>query len=366
MLILGSMIKLLLNVTLILISDFFGPLQGQNTPNKGGSPALHEARFMVSNAETKTPVAQAFLIDKSGKQLGQTDDNGKLVLALPASESEVYTVRAQGYNATQVRLTNASKKAADYQVLMMALKNEKAILDQPTSGSSAEADMVKVYVKQDPTTYKKPQSEKAKDIEFAVQLSASSRPITDKSSLSSWEELGPVYIHSENGMYKVRIGPFDTQDKAKQVLLQAKARGKKDAFIVIQQGLDAFSTQGHPAGQEMDAPMVMEEKVSNPSPVVSNPSPIVSDPSPATTTNDDVILEYKVRLASYLKPGGFNTKDIDQYGPLESYRQGEWTIMLIGGFKTAKDAEHVKDLVIAKGYKDASVVVDKDGILSEY
>lgn len=217
--------------------------------------------------------------------------------------------------------------------------------------------MVKVYVKQDPTTYKKPQGERTKELEFAVQLSASSRPITDKSSLSSWEELGPVYIHTENGMYKVRIGPFDTQDKAKQVLLQAKARGKKDAFIVIQQGLDAFSTQGHPAGQTMEVPVEIEEKVSNPTsqPVVTTPEPL--------TTEDEVIVEYKVRLASYLKPGGFNTKDIDQYGPLESYRQGDWTIMLIGGFKTAKDAERVRDLVIAKGYKDAAVVVDRGGIL---
>ncbi|MBP7238783.1 MAG: SPOR domain-containing protein [Saprospiraceae bacterium] len=355
------MTKLLLNITLILISDLFGPLHGQNTPNKGGGPAVHEARFMVSNAETKSPITQALLIDKTGRQLGQTDLNGKLVLTLPASDSEVYTVRAPGYNATQVKLTNASKKVAEYQVLMMELKNGKEVVDQTTQSSSGETEKVKVYVKQDPTTYKKPQGEKTKELEFAVQLSASSRPITDKSSLSSWEELGPVYIHTENGMYKVRIGPFDTQDKAKQVLLQAKARGKKDAFIVIQQGLEPFSAQGHPAGQSMEVPIEIEEKVNNPTPVstVTSPAPVATD--------DDVILEYKVRLASYLKPGGFNTKDIDQYGPLESYRQGDWTIMLIGGFKTAKDAERVRDLVIAKGYKDAAVVVDKGGILeSEY
>lgn len=116
------MTKLLLNITLILISDLFGPLHGQNTPNKGGGPAVHEARFMVSNAETKSPITQALLIDKTGRQLGQTDLNGKLVLTLPASDSEVYTVRAPGYNATQVKLTNASKKVAEYQVLMMELK----------------------------------------------------------------------------------------------------------------------------------------------------------------------------------------------------------------------------------------------------
>lgn len=77
-----------------------------------------------------------------------------------------------------------------------------------------DPEMVKMYVKQDPSTYQKAKPEGQLDLEFAVQLSASSRPITDKSSLSSWEELGPLYVYTENGMYKVRIGPFDTQDKA--------------------------------------------------------------------------------------------------------------------------------------------------------
>jgi hypothetical protein len=75
--------------------------------------------------------------------------------------------------------------------------------------------------------------------------------------------------------------------------------------------------------------------------------------------------EYKVRLASYLHPGAFNTKDVDQYGKLESYRQGEWTIMLIGGLKSEADAKRVRDEVIAKGYTDAKVVMDQDGILVE-
>ena len=112
------MIKLLLNVSLLLISVYTGPLQGQN---KGGNLTVHEARFMVSNAESRTPVAQAILINKAGTQIGQTDVNGSLVVKLPASEQEIYTFRAPGYNATQVKLTNASKKAADYLVLMMLL-----------------------------------------------------------------------------------------------------------------------------------------------------------------------------------------------------------------------------------------------------
>jgi len=225
------------------------------------------------------------------------------------------------------------------------------------NASGAQSEMVKVYVKQDPATYKKSSQDTLLALEFAVQLSASSRPIADKSSLKSWEELGPVYIHTENGMYKVRLGPFDSQDKAKEVLLQAKARGKKDAFIVIQKGLENYAPQGYARLQTVDVDM-MEAP---PAPVVSQvPEPKIV---PATVPADEEITEYKVRLASYLKPGGFSTKDVDQYGPLESYRKGEWTILMIGGFKTEQDAIRVRDLVIPKGFKDARVVADRGGIL---
>lgn len=240
------------------------------------------------------------------------------------------------------------------------------------SGALTDTNLVKVYVKQDPATYQKTKPEVAQDLEFAVQLSASSRPITDKSTLKSWEELGPVYIHTENGMNKVRIGPFDSQDKAKQVLLAAKERGKKDAFIVIQQGLEHYAPQGYVKQESYEQEAIGDVKAtpvkSNPPavPATKAPAPVVAAEPPVSPGVDEgEIVEYKVRLASFLKPGGFNTKDIDQYGPLESYRQGDWTIMLIGGFKTSKDAGRVRDLVIAKGYKDARVVIDRGGILED-
>ena len=224
--------------------------------------------------------------------------------------------------------------------------------------------LVKVYVKQDPTTYQKEKQDGTLNLEFAVQLSASSRPITDKGTLKSWEELGPLYIHEENGLYKVRLGPFDTQDKAKDVLLAAKERGKKDAFIVIQKGLENYK---QPEGfQKQESVVVNTQPVTPSQPTVTN-QPATVAPAPSAPTQHSLPVgenvEYKVRLASYLKPGGFSTKDVDQYGPLESYRKGEWTILMIGGFKTEQEATKVKDAVIQKGFKDAAVVVSHDGIL---
>jgi hypothetical protein len=230
---------------------------------------------------------------------------------------------------------------------------------------SSDAELVKVYVKQDPATYKKSTHGDELELEYAVQLSASSRPITDKNSLKSWEEIGPVYIHEENGMYKVRIGPFDSQDKAKQVLLQVKERGKKDAFISVQKGLEHYTPEGYARNPVFEEESIKAEPITpvkpENAPVAVQPSKVETNDTPQVT--DDAMVEYKVRLASYLKPGGFNTKDVDQYGPLESYRKGDLTIMMIGGFSNEKDAMRVRDSVIAKGYKDASVVVVRDGIL---
>lgn len=229
----------------------------------------------------------------------------------------------------------------------------------------SDTDLVKVYVRQDPATYQKTNQDEVLNLEFAVQLSASSKPVTDINSLRSWEELGPLYIHSENGLYKVRLGPFDTQEKAKEALLGAKARGKSDAFIVIQKGLENYAPKGY-AQLEMNE---QQTEIINPKPNTKQQEmakPAIAaeaNAAPAAVPTDETITEYKVRLASYLKPGGFSTKDVDQYGPLESYRQGEWTILMIGGFKTEQDAIRVRDLVIAKGFKDASVVADRGGIL---
>ena len=75
--------------------------------------------------------------------------------------------------------------------------------------------------------------------------------------------------------------------------------------------------------------------------------------------------EYKVRIASYLKPGSFNPDGMEQLGTLESYRKGDLTIMMIGGFHTLADAQNAREKVVSKGYKDAAIVIDRNGILEE-
>src|SRR5688572_4503794 len=320
-------------------------LTAQGQPSKqqiNSKPTLHLAKFSVHDYTTKAPIEHAAVKDQQGNELGLTNSKGDLNLNLPSSSSDFYTISADGFNPMNIRLIQAEKKTGKYEIYLpsMELGYNKALMpENEFSGTEPAEDLVKVYVKQDMETYEK-KTTQGGEISFSVQVSASSNPISEQSAKKDWQEMGRVYIQKENGMYKVRIGPFQSQLEAKQVLLNVKSKGRKDAFIVVQQGGD------------YDAPMVETSK---------------EEMSPAPTENiipvEEAEGEYKVRIASYLQPGGFKSNGIEQLGKLESYRKGEWTIMMVGGFKTMLAAQQAKKIVISKGFNDAAIVIERDGIL---
>lgn len=337
-------------------------LIAQSTPTTmGDGKNMHEARFKVFNKTTKAPLPDALIYDQNNQELGKTDNKGTATLQVAVTSSDVFEIRYPGFVPYSVRLTEAQKKVAVYDVFMQPSKSVSA------SGEmmQEETELVKVYIREEPSTQQEEPAEEVKmttaekaastqksdpqQLAFAVQISASSKPVSDKKQLQTWEELGPVFVQQEGGLYKVRIGPYPQQEQAKATLLKVKARGKKDAFIVVQEGRDQHEPFNH------------LEQGRN---VQSTPkaSPPANENIPAA---DLVQGDYKVRLVSYLHPGGFNTKEVEQYGKLESYRKGDWTIMMIGGIKTAHDAKRIREQVKSKGFPDATVVVDRDGILEE-
>lgn len=355
--------NLLLVCLLALVSAM--PVSAQ----KGGKVDVHEATIQVYKHGSKTPVPAAELYTPNGNLLGKTNDLGVLAISLPPSTEEVYVVRAEGFNVMTLRLTQAAKKNATYEMFLQPVYSQSGsgTVDLISSADQTPRDeMVKVYVKQDPETVQSQvKANQNTDVLFAVQLAATSKNITDKSSFSSWNSVGPVFIHREDGLNKVRIGPYATQEQAKAALNEVKAKGKKDAFIVIQEGREENAVV---------TPRTKEAPVANTSSQEEFMEVENTGAKAGSTTNSNAgnnvvesvtAGEYKVRLISYLKPGGFNPKDIDGLGTLESYRQGDWTIILIGGINSKDQAFSVRNKVVEKGYKDARVVMDNDGILQE-
>lgn len=373
--------KIFLLLALFLVSGYYTIGHNQSGDTKTKTETLRDARFIILDQSTRKPLPNTIVFDQKGTEIGRSDAHGRVSIAVTNSDKDNYTIKVNGYNPVDINIKYATKKSSAYEVMLSPSAPVKEMMTTPTPAEEdviedfAPEEKVKVYVKQDPQTYVKKQKPERNDLDlvFAVQLSASSRPVTDMHSLSSWEPLGPLYVYTENGLYKVRIGPFKTQDEAKQVLLKAKEKGKKDAFIVIQEGLEGYEPEGYVKYEEsmvIDEKFIISGREPEPSPASAAVEPAVPQTKatvvePQPVLMDDEIIEYKVRLASYLKPGGFNTQDVDKYGPLESYRKGEWTIMLIGGFKTLEDAKRVQKEVIAKGYKDAMIVADKGGVLED-
>lgn len=339
-------------ILILMIWSVAGVTQpSKHSPNQ--KTLTHLAKFSIRDYTTKTPIEHAVVTSQSGFELGATNAEGYLAVTIPHKSSEFYTIHAEGYNPMNLRLNDSDKKSAKYEVFLPAVEtgyDHVQAANSETSIMDTKPELVKIYVKQDPSTYEKKMSQGG-EILFSVQVSASSQPITQSSAQEQWQEVGQVFIHKENGLYKVRIGPYATQQEAKQILLAVKSKGRNDAFIVVQQN------------GEFDAPAIQqiskEMKTSAPAESESEMKESISEQITAPSGT----VEYKVRVASYLHPGAFNPNEIDQLGPLESYRKGEWTIMMIGGFGSLDEAKRAKNIVVSKGFTDAAVVVEKDGIL---
>lgn len=331
--------KKLLQLTSLLLVLMI-PSTGSAQPLKKSvkNSETHHAKFNIRDFTTHVPISDAVITDQAGFELGSSGMSGDLALNLPRNTSLFYTIKADGYNAMTLRLNESGNESAEYEIYLPS--EEVSYEHSDVAIREVSADLVKVYIKQEPVATPK-RSFQGDEITFSVQISASAHPVTESSVKADWQAIGNVYVQKENGMYKVRIGPYQTQREAKETLLKVKSKGRKDAFIVVHRTAELDI----PSIQEIEKEALVERVM----------------PEPAVETAPSG--EYKVRIASYLHPGAFKPDGIEKLGTLESYRKGEWTIMMLGGFSSVQEARKAKEVVVSKGFTDAAVVVDKEGIL---
>ncbi|MEN0002807.1 MAG: carboxypeptidase regulatory-like domain-containing protein, partial [Bacteroidota bacterium] len=72
---------------------------------------------------------------------------------------------------------------------------------------------------------------------YAIQVAAIGSPMLQ--SFSDLEPYGQVYYKQEGGRYKIRVGVFDSRDRASAVLNSVKRQGYRGAFIVDEVGQEA-------------------------------------------------------------------------------------------------------------------------------
>lgn len=192
-----------------------------------------------------------------------------------------------------------------------------------------------VFESEIPTTEIVNESRKAFSIQL-MSLGSNSTVIVDdyKEELKSY---GDIYYVEDNGFKKVRIGSFDNISDAKNARNAIRKKGFKSAFVVSR--------------------FVLDEPETTTTAKTNTPTKVVTKSAPVTVTQEVSLSnsKYKVRLAAYKDVKWFDAKSVQSYGTIEQSKNGDFTIMMLGGFKNLAAARAAKDSAKSSGFSGAYV-----------
>jgi tetratricopeptide (TPR) repeat protein len=163
----------------------------------------------------------------------------------------------------------------------------------------------------------------------AVQVAALSKP--ELESFSGLTDIGQVYSKRENGVYKVRVGVFQTRAEATQALSAIKQRGYPQAFLVTEEGNSG-----------------MQPKSATP---VQPNNPSVNNSAGS----------FKVQLAAYKNPQYFDPSPIADLGIIEEGRRNGLVVKYLSGFDDLEEAKLALRRAKAAGFSTAFVVQEVNG-----
>ena len=173
---------------------------------------------------------------------------------------------------------------------------------------------------------------------FFIQLASLARSEGKIERYESLSALGRLYRFFKSSSVKIRLGTFSTRSHAEDVLRDVHRHGYRDAFITR----DILASSSY--------------ELLGSDPNGSDANDWVNDYNPSSS--------YKVKLASYTDPLKFQVDKVLDLGRLEQWTKGEWTIFIIGGFETIDDAKRARIKALNRGFVDAELVEDNEGILS--
>jgi len=170
---------------------------------------------------------------------------------------------------------------------------------------------------------------------YFIQVAALFKSQANMNRFSGLNNYGSLYKFSQSNATKVKLGYFMDEYQAKDVLRQVKSMGYSDAFITYEP-LNTYNME-----------LVELSSLS------------------ADVNNSTTGVTYKVRLASYEDPIWFDVNKVNDLGVIEQWTKEDWTIFVLSGFSSKNAAEQAKANAISRGYRDAQVVLDKNGILEK-
>ena len=195
------------------------------------------------------------------------------------------------------------------------------------------------------------------NVQFFIQVAAITKFTDDLSRFNGLAKFGNVYSIQVNGVTKIRVGPFDSMGKAVDCLKRIKADGYSDAYM-IQEPFDSSKLKLIAKGSFGNTSV--KDKINRTS---AEDADVPTTTSQATTT---IPKEYKVRLTAYHYNTQFDTKSVAYLGEIEQWTKGSWRIILLGGYPSLEAARTALNKAKARGFEDAYLVVEEDGLLLPY
>ena len=151
---------------------------------------------------------------------------------------------------------------------------------------------------------------------------------------------GNIYKQYAGNAIKIKLGYFENKVEANDILRQVKTMGYGDAFI----------TRNQMNASDIELMMTGSYYVKD-------------DFNSGSENFSSVAANYKVQLASYQDPLWFPNASIDDLGKIEQWTKGEWTIFVLSAYSSYEKALEIRDLAISRGFGEAKVVLDNNGIL---
>lgn len=172
---------------------------------------------------------------------------------------------------------------------------------------------------------------------YFIQLAALSRSKGNIDRFRNLVQFGNLYKVYNTNFTKIKLGYYLDRQEASDVLNSVKSEGYGDAFLTFE--------SMNSSSMELVASSYEQNDYQDNSFEYRSQS------------------KYKVRLGAYSDPLWFDTKKVKDLGKIEQWSKGSWTIFVLSGFGNLEGAQSAQIQAINRGYADAEIVVDNNGIL---
>jgi hypothetical protein len=197
---------------------------------------------------------------------------------------------------------------------------------------------------------------------YFIQLAALSKSSGNVNKFLSLSKFGNLYKVFKSTSTKIKLGYFLDRQEAQTVLKSVKSSGYRDAFIT-KDDLGSMQIELIVANDsQKDSYTSYDSSVKASTKKAAAPQTNTIE-SNEFSLNNKGRNSYKIRLASYEDPIWFDIEKAKQLGKIEQWTKGAWTIFILGGYSSYADAEQAMVKAVNKGFADAEIVIDNNGIL---